>query len=327
MATTEVRGGRPVLVRTGGPELAAEAAVLAAVAGPGVPEVVEAGEGLLVTTVAPPVPPPAMVGVAAELAAVLARAHAAGIVHGPIHDEHVQGAPGAVLLAGWEAAGPGDPAADVAELGRLLERHGGDPAIVARALAPDPPTMAALLDALAPPPPAPRQLLPRPGAATPDERRRVPTAALAALVVVLAVVAVALVLERGGDARPSEPAAAVERSTTTTTTAAPTTTTSTVPVRIDGNVLERAGARWSVGRPGDLVLVGDWDCDGEPTPAVVRPSTGEVWLFDGWSGDGQPEAGQPAGAVGSARTAEVDRSDGCDRLVVRSADGQSTTVG
>jgi hypothetical protein len=304
MATTEVRDGRPVVVRTGGAELAAEAELLATIAGPGVPEVVEVGDGVLVTTVAPPVPSSTVAGCVGELATVLARAHAAGVVHGPIHDEHVQGAPGALLLGGW--TGVGNPAEDVAELGRLLERHGGDPALVARALAPDPPSMAALAESLA----GPRELAPRRPVAD-DERPRIPTVALAALVVVLAVLAAALVFRRGGDASPTEPAAAVVRPTTTTT-AVPTTTT----------VLEHDGHRWTVGEPGDVVVVGDWNCDGTGTPAVVRPTTGEVWLFSAWTPE--PDAER---TVDGAATATVEHDERCDRLVVQTDDGQSTTVG
>src|SRR5207248_1175153 len=60
--------------------------------------------------------------VAADVAAVLARAHAAGVVHGPLRPEHLLGGPGQVLVTGWTDAGAGDAADDVAELGRLLER-------------------------------------------------------------------------------------------------------------------------------------------------------------------------------------------------------------
>ena len=54
-----------------------------------------------------------------------------------------------------------------------------------------------------------------------------------------------------------------------------------------GVILQHAGNRYGVGRLGDFVETGDWDCDGEPTPAIVRPSTGDVVLFDGWPAAGQ----------------------------------------
>ena len=54
-----------------------------------------------------------------------------------------------------------------------------------------------------------------------------------------------------------------------------------------GAVLEHGGHLYGVGAPGDFVATGDWDCDGEPTPAIVRPSTGDVVLFNSWPGPRQ----------------------------------------
>lgn len=45
--------------------------------------------------------------------------------------------------------------------------------------------------------------------------------------------------------------------------------------------------RYAVGEPGDVLLIGDWDGDGRASPAVYRPSDGQVHLFDGWAGDGE----------------------------------------
>lgn len=42
------------------------------------------------------------------------------------------------------------------------------------------------------------------------------------------------------------------------------------------------GSRYRVGEPGDVLLEGDWDCDGRPTPALYRPATGEVFTFPRW---------------------------------------------
>jgi eukaryotic-like serine/threonine-protein kinase len=71
------------------------------------------------------------------------------------------------------------------------------------------------------------------------------------------------------------------------------------PVRIDGTTVTVGTIRFAVGAPGDQVAVGDWDCDGNLTPAVLRPSTGEVFLFPGWAGDDDlqvPAAGLVPGA-------------------------------
>jgi hypothetical protein len=57
-------------------------------------------------------------------------------------------------------------------------------------------------------------------------------------------------------------------------------------VEVVGREVRRAGERWEVGAEGDVVVVGDWDCDRLPTPAVLRPSTGAVAVFDTWSATG-----------------------------------------
>ncbi len=72
--------------------------------------------------------------------------------------------------------------------------------------------------------------------------------------------------------------------------------------------------RFRIGRPGDELVVGDWDCDGIATAAVVRSSTGETFLFDAWAGEGETliaEAG-PALPIGSS--VAVARDGGCDRI-------------
>jgi eukaryotic-like serine/threonine-protein kinase len=68
--------------------------------------------------------------------------------------------------------------------------------------------------------------------------------------------------------------------------------------------------RYAVAAAGEIVLLGDWDCNGTDTPAVVRPATGEVFTYAGF------------GAV--AAEPQPDRIDGapqvmadgtCDRVV------------
>jgi hypothetical protein len=69
---------------------------------------------------------------------------------------------------------------------------------------------------------------------------------------------------------------------------APRASAATVPVPAmvyrDG-ALTVAGARYEVGEPGDEAAVGDWGCDGQPTLALLRPATGEVFVFDRWADD------------------------------------------
>jgi hypothetical protein len=98
-------------------------------------------------------------------------------------------------------------------------------------------------------------------------------------------------------------------------------------VTVDGNVLERRGERWTIGRAGDVVVVGNWRCDGNVTPAVLRPSNGRIWVFTDWPAGATPVAGRPLTTVPGATTARVRTSGDCDRLEVLDADGQTTSVG
>ncbi len=89
-------------------------------------------------------------------------------------------------------------------------------------------------------------------------------------------------------------------------------------------VVESEGARYRVGRPGDVVTVGDWDCDGVSTPGVVRPSTGEVFLFPTWAAPDEPltltASLRVAGAQGLASS-----DQGCHPLVLTST-GQALAI-
>jgi serine/threonine-protein kinase len=86
------------------------------------------------------------------------------------------------------------------------------------------------------------------------------------------------------------------------------------PVAFDPatGVVTTPTARFPVGRPWDAFLVGDWDGDGRPTPALYRPSTGEVLTFTDW-----PPAA-PAEVARAARggTARVVADGGRDRVEV-----------
>lgn len=82
-------------------------------------------------------------------------------------------------------------------------------------------------------------------------------------------------------------------------------------------VVEHAGHRYGLGRPGDVALVGDWDCDGKPTPALYRPSTGEAFVFDTWATAARPSRAVSAGRHRQGGVASVSKgSDGCDQLSV-----------
>jgi hypothetical protein len=98
------------------------------------------------------------------------------------------------------------------------------------------------------------------------------------------------------------------------------------PITIDGSTVTVGDRRYEVGQPGDLVVAGDWDCDGLPTPALLRPSSGEVFVFPAWASDGDIVV-QPVARVIDGEALMTDIGDsGCPTLVVRRADGTRQPV-
>ena len=88
-----------------------------------------------------------------------------------------------------------------------------------------------------------------------------------------------------------------------------------------GAVLEHGGHRYVVGAPGDFVQTGDWDCDGRATPAIVRPSTGHVVLFDAWPAPDQSISMPVRWQVEAPTGAEAVSHGSCDLLRVYTTAG------
>jgi hypothetical protein len=59
--------------------------------------------------------------------------------------------------------------------------------------------------------------------------------------------------------------------------------------------------RYEIGEPGGSVAVSDWDCDGRATPAVLRPDTGELFVFDTWASSTAPATARLVQVVPGAR--------------------------
>ena len=349
--------GRPVLVKEGDPErLRREAVVLTVARQPGVVEVVAEDEGRLVlrwvgsrtlADLRPTVEHGA--ALAAALAAVVADLHAAGVRHGRITPERVvldgDGRPvvcgfGAAALAGEAGPTPADDVACVGEVLRALvgsdtelepipdRRFGARrpwPGGLRRALlnladqatADDParrPTARALAASIA-------DLVPTP---EPEDRRRLPWRPVLAAAVVVTVAGVATAGRAPLDASGAP----------TSTTAAPCPEVDAPAadhdgdgcpstIDVDGAVVAVDGVRYAVGAAGDAVAVDDWDCDGVATPAVVRPSTGEVFVFDGWASPSRQLVVTPVTTVADATGVE---GAGCGELVVVDGDGGRTVV-
>jgi hypothetical protein len=89
--------------------------------------------------------------------------------------------------------------------------------------------------------------------------------------------------------------------------------------------IEVSGTRYRVGRPGDAVELGDWDCDGRDTVALLQRSAGEVWRFATWDPDASITA-DPAGHFAGATGLDRRRERTCDVLLVRHHDGRVTEV-
>ena len=92
-------------------------------------------------------------------------------------------------------------------------------------------------------------------------------------------------------------------------------------------LVEHAGRRYSVGRPGDVVVLGDWNCDDVSTPAVLRPETGEVARFDEWPEPDGTIATTAGWVIDGAREISAQTSAGCDQLRVHDAVGSRTYPG
>ncbi len=92
-------------------------------------------------------------------------------------------------------------------------------------------------------------------------------------------------------------------------------------VAVEGNLVRIGEAWFAAGDPGDVVAVGDWDCDGSATALVLRPPTGDVFVFDRWAGrDAGLEVESGTRAPGAVAVA-VRRQGGCDHAHAVAPDG------
>lgn len=95
---------------------------------------------------------------------------------------------------------------------------------------------------------------------------------------------------------------------------------------VAGSLLTVEGRRYRVGQDGDQLLVEDWDCDGVPTPALLRPATGEVYVFPRWA-DRDELAVEPVLQVAGAEALVSEVSaQGCPTLAVRTPSGELVPV-
>ena len=275
------------------------------------------GAGIPLTEVGP-LAPEEVAGVVAALATTLAELHDKGVVHG-----------------GVDAAQPAD---DVAALGRLLTTltrplHRRRPTTVSlvledlarQATAADParrPTARDLAAAIRERVPTAR--LPLRSA---SERRAWRWAGAAAAAATALGVALMLSWPDSGpgsgpgsspDPRPGEHARRPPRPAAAPRPAVPTARRVWPVVQPDfhDGVLTVGGARYAVGRSGDTAVAGDWSCSGGATVALLRPSTGDVVVFEGWAEEHREVTGRLVARVPGATGLTVGDTDGdgCDDL-------------
>lgn len=101
----------------------------------------------------------------------------------------------------------------------------------------------------------------------------------------------------------------------------------TVPVAWDGEQLAVPRSDGGIDRydlgalPDDVLVFGDWTCDGRESPALYRPSDGQVFTFTALVGAGEEASatGEPSGVENGEPTVVVDNS-GCHRVDVSADD-------
>lgn len=305
---------------------------------------------------APPDDATAALECAATVTATVADLHAMGIVHGRLGPDHVVLRPdGRPVLCGLAEAGAGDPVTDLRSLGTLYEllAVGASPARTRRQRRAVAALLAAAEHARCSQPAATtvelaamlRDQKPRRGATGTPRRPRIPSKRVVALVgaatgaaIVVAVAATAF--GSGGTpqlgAEPPAPTALRASDEPAPTTATTTETrldpASTGPVTLDpapsaapspaGAIrFEADGASFAVGDEGDSVVIGDWDCDGTAGAALLRPGTGEVFVFDRLAAPDEPVTGRLVATLpGAAHLEAVEQPSGCEALVIRHLD-------
>jgi hypothetical protein len=305
-------------------------------------ELVTARVGAHTLATMPPIEPRLAAEQAAALAGVIADLHEMGVVHQRLTADHILvGADGRLVVGGMAEAGPGDTDVDIRRLGALFEllAESGPPpagvrdkrlvrgllALAEQARTAEPAPSAAVLAQLAGTLARYARVVPR----LPAPPHRAPARVVAPLVLVAVAVVAFAAIRNLSPAPPAAEASAPPSTgnpapastiTAPTTSAFPGETPTTGPVAAAR--LDAGGAHFEVGRADDQVVLGDWDCDGEPGAALLRPSTGEIFVFDVLATPDHPVTGRALAQlpdVASLNTLE--QPGGCTSLAVQLRDG------
>ena len=303
------------------------------------------------TTLADQAPPrpTEVAGLLAAVASTVAELHRCGMAHRQLRADHVLVDGARPLLCGLSRLGAGTAVeldTDVADLGQLLTsllrrcRRGIEPAaqLGLRRLAQLANSAPATLDAARLATELSRVRGARLPAAAPDPGRAAPrpprvhrAGAVAALVLGVLLTNAGwahLRQARGRLAAPGPTPAAGSRATGCARRSTPPSAGTALridldgdgcpeTVTIDGPRLTVDGTRYTLGRPGDVVALGTWGTDGVPSPALLRPASGAVFVFHTWPGPGHDVTARPRTVVPGAVSLSVRRRPGRpDQLLV-----------
>ena len=95
----------------------------------------------------------------------------------------------------------------------------------------------------------------------------------------------------------------------------------TVPEDLDSPRVAVGGSSYRVGQPGDLAFF--VPCEGDDRVVVIRPSTGDLFVFDRFAQAGTPLTARSIGRVDGAREVLPIGTDTCAELAVVTNDGLS----
>jgi hypothetical protein len=99
------------------------------------------------------------------------------------------------------------------------------------------------------------------------------------------------------------------------------------PVPRPGGVLTTASGRYRFGAADDVVVLGRWTCSSEAFPALLQPTTGQVWVFDAWAVGRARVAAHLVATIKGGRSLRVSPgAAGCDGLTVLRAGGPPVVV-
>lgn len=263
----------------------------------------------------------------AALIATVADLHETGIVHGALEAAHILvGEKHRPILCGL---GYGNTACDAGiaddrrALAALIDQLGTDDALLAQARAEleDPSVslraVVRRLDMQSSVTVSTSRRFPRLTVPTIERRQFALPALVITAVLFLGVAALRLA---SGDKSVTATIPPPPTAPATTTTTAPAPSPSPPTPAPGAPTIDHGGRRYAVGDPGDVVILGDWTCDGVPTPAVLRRETGEVAVFVAWPTPGAHMEPEVVTTVEGAESFAPD-SRPCPNVRVRTTGG------